>query len=129
MKIAIPVDDKSMETTVCLSFGRTPYFLIYDTESKESVFLDNSAAASQGGAGIKAAQTIVDNGVSALLAPRCGENAAKVIEAANIKIYKTTGNSIKENIEAFQEMKLPLLEDIHPGFHGHGHRFHGHRGG
>lgn len=79
MKIAMPVDDKSMETTVSQSFGRTPYFLIYDTESKESIFLDNGAAASQGGAGIKAAQSIVDNKVSALLTPRCGENAAQVI--------------------------------------------------
>ena len=61
MKIAMPVDEKTMESTVCISFGRTPYFLIYDTETNESVFLDNSAAASQGGAGIKAAQTVVDS--------------------------------------------------------------------
>lgn len=119
MKIAIPVDDKSMETTVCPSFGRTPYFLIYDTESRESIFLDNSAAASQGGAGIKAAQTVVDNGVSALLTPRCGENAAKVLEEANIKMYKTINDSVKDNIESFKEMKLSLLEDFHAGFHGH----------
>ena len=89
MKIAIPVDDKSMEASVCQSFGRTPYFLVYDTESKDSVYLDNSAAASQGGAGIKAAQTIVDNNVSVLISPRCGENAAEVIKAANISMYKT----------------------------------------
>ncbi|NLK36240.1 MAG: dinitrogenase iron-molybdenum cofactor biosynthesis protein, partial [Gracilibacteraceae bacterium] len=56
MKIAIPMDDKNMEASVCISFGRAPYFLIYDTESNESLFLENSAAASQGGAGIKAAQ-------------------------------------------------------------------------
>ena len=56
MKIAIPVDEKSLESNVCVSFGRAPYYLIYDTETKESVFLDNSAAASTGGAGIKAAQ-------------------------------------------------------------------------
>jgi len=61
MKIAIPVDEKSLESNVCVSFGRAPYFLIYDTETKESIFLDNGAAASTGGAGIKAAQTIVDN--------------------------------------------------------------------
>ena len=42
MKIAIPVDEKSMGTNVCVSFGRTPYFLIYDTESKESSFINNS---------------------------------------------------------------------------------------
>ncbi|HBP62885.1 MAG TPA: dinitrogenase iron-molybdenum cofactor biosynthesis protein [Desulfosporosinus sp.] len=120
MKIAMPVDDKSMETSVCQSFGRTPYFLIYDTESKESMFIDNSAVASQGGAGIKAAQTIVDNKVSALLTPRCGENAAKVITAANIKLYKTINESIKDNIDALNDGKLSLLDDIHAGFHNHG---------
>lgn len=31
MKIAIPVDeDKNM---VCVTFGRAPYFMIYDTET------------------------------------------------------------------------------------------------
>lgn len=120
MKIAIPVDDKTIESSVCISFGRTPYFLIYDTKTKESVFLDNSAAASQGGAGIKAAQTVTDSQVGFLLTPRCGENAAEVIHAANIKIYKTINNSIKDNIVAFEERKLSLLDEIHSGFHGHG---------
>lgn len=120
MKIAMPVDDKMMESSVCISFGRTPYFLIYDTETKESDFLDNSAAASQGGAGIKAAQTVVDKQVSALLTPRCGENAAEVFNAANVKIYKTMNDSIKDNIAAFEDGKLSLLDEIHAGLHGHG---------
>ncbi len=61
MKIAIPVVDASMDSSICVSFGRSPYFLIYETESKESLFIENSAAESQGGAGIKAAQIIVDH--------------------------------------------------------------------
>ena len=120
MRIVIPVDDQSMESSVCISFGRTPYFLIYDTDTKASVFLDNSAAASQGGAGIKVAQTVADSQVDALITLRCGENAAKVIHAANVKIYKTINNSIKDNIAAFEEEKLSLLDEIHAGFHGHG---------
>lgn len=120
MNIALPVDDKSMETTVCMSFGRTPYYLIFDTETQESSFLDNSAASSQGGAGIKAAQAIVDNHVGALLTPRCGENAAQVLKAADVKIYKTINDSIMDNINAYTEGKLSVLEDIHPGFHDHG---------
>jgi predicted Fe-Mo cluster-binding NifX family protein len=120
MKIAMPVDGKTMESGVCISFGRTPYFLIYDTETKESVFFDNSAAASQGGAGIKAAQTVVDSQVGALLTPRCGENAAAVINTAKIKIYKTINDSIKDNIAAFEAGKLSVLDEIHAGFHGHG---------
>lgn len=120
MKIAIPVDERKEETTVCQSFGRTPYFLIYDTETKSNLFLDNSAAASQGGAGIKAAQMLVDNHTEAMLTPRCGENAAEVIKAADIKIYKTQGNSLKDNIQLFEEGKLSLIDEIHPGFHNHG---------
>ena len=122
MKIAIPVEEKSLASTICASFGRTPYFLIYNTETKESIFLDNSAAASTGGAGIKAAQTIVDHNVSALLTPRCGENAAAVLEVAEIKIYKTTSPLVKDNIEAFIAGKLPLLDEIHAGFHRRGGR-------
>jgi predicted Fe-Mo cluster-binding NifX family protein len=55
-----------------------------------------------------------------LLVPRLGENAAGVIRAANIKIYKTTNDSINDNINAFIDEKLNPLEDIHPGFHGRG---------
>lgn len=122
MKIAIPVDDKTIETNVCPSFGRTPYFLIYDTNSNESSFIDNSAAASQGGAGIKAAQIIVDNKANILLTPRCGENAAEVIKAANIQIYKTTNATAMENIRAYETGKLEVLTEIHAGFHNHGEK-------
>lgn len=120
MKIAIPVDEKTLDSNVCASFGRTPYFLIYDTETKESVFIDNSAAASTGGAGIKAAQTIVDHKANALLTPRCGQNAADVIKSADIKIFKTKSASVKDNIADYLDGKLPLLDEIHAGFHGHG---------
>ncbi len=117
MKVAVPVDDKNLETTVCVSFGRAPFFIIYDTDTKEHIFMDNSAADSPGGAGIKAAQAIVDHQVDALLTPRCGENAAEVIKAAGIKLYKTESQSAMDNINSFVACKLPPLNDIHPGFH------------
>lgn len=119
MKIAIPIEEQTMESNVCASFGRAPYFLIYDTKTKGSLFVDNSAATSTGGAGIKAAQTIVDRKVGALLTPRCGQNAADVIKSAKIKIFKTTSSSVKANIAAFIDGKLPLLDEIHAGFHVH----------
>lgn len=116
----MPTDEGSMKSNVCISFGRTPYFLIYDTVTKDYVFLDNKAASSQGGAGIKAAQLLVDNKIDALITPRCGENAAEVINAANIHMYKTINNLIDDNIEAYIEGKLSLLEEVHAGFHHHG---------
>ena len=120
MIIAIPTDEESMKSNVCISFGRTPYFLIYDTDTRDYVFIDNKASSSQGGAGIKAAQLLVDNKIDALITPRCGENAADVIKVANIQMYKTINNSIYDNIEAFSYGKLLMLEETHAGFHHHG---------
>ncbi len=120
MKIAIPVEEKSLDSNVCVSFGRTPYFLVYNSDTKESVFLDNSASASSGGAGIKAAQMIADSKVNILLAPRLGENADDVLKVAEIKIYKTMAASAKDNMDAYIEGKLTLLDEVHAGFHEHG---------
>ena len=130
MKVAIPVEEKKVDSAVCISFGRTPLFMVYNTESKENYFIDNSAIAVTGGAGIKAAQSIVDNGVMAMLTPHCGENAADVLKAGDIKIYRTVKdkNAI-ENIEMFCDGGLEILENIHPGDHGAGMGSHGNTGG
>lgn len=120
MIIAIPVDEKNMETNVGISFGRASYFHIYNTETKESSFIDNGAATCKGGAGIVAAQIVVDSKVSALLTPRCGEKAAEVLKAADVKLYKTSDGSTMKNINNFIDGKLSKLDEIHAGFHGHG---------
>ncbi|NLK01731.1 MAG: dinitrogenase iron-molybdenum cofactor biosynthesis protein [Clostridiaceae bacterium] len=120
MKIAIPVENKTLEANVSTVFGRANYFLIYDTEREESVFVDNLAQSSAGGAGIKAAQTVVDQKVNALLTPRLGENAADILEAAGIKIYQAINASARKNIDAFGDGKLSLLDEVHAGFHEHG---------
>ncbi|MBS4538788.1 NifB/NifX family molybdenum-iron cluster-binding protein [Clostridium sp. D2Q-11] len=122
MKLAMPTNTDSMEGRVNNTFGRSPYFLIYDTETKEGTFFNNPAAASHGGAGIKAAQVIVDKNIDALITPRCGENAANVLNQANIKIYQSLNDTIRNNISACQEGELSTLENIHAGFHHHGGR-------
>ncbi|NLN98229.1 MAG: dinitrogenase iron-molybdenum cofactor biosynthesis protein [Eubacteriaceae bacterium] len=118
MKLAIPVDEKNIEAPVSESFGRAPFFLIYNTDTQENTFVDNAAAASSGGAGIKAVQIIVDYAIHALLTPRCGQNAADVLKAADIQIYQSMPGSAKANIEAFEDNRLPILDEIHAGFHG-----------
>ena len=118
MKIAMPVDEKTMETEISMSFGRSPYFYVYDTETSQGTFIENTAASAQGGAGIKAAQLIVDSGAKALITPRCGENAVDVFKAAGVTLFKTADDSIENNIKGYQDRSLEELSDIHPGFHG-----------
>lgn len=120
MIIAIPINDNSANTTICPSFGRTPYYFVFNTATKEKEYMVNSAAQSAGGAGIAAAQLLVDRGVNVVIAPRSGQNAADVLSGSGIEIYRTVGDDLNANIEAYQNGLLNKLSDIHPGFHGHG---------
>lgn len=120
MIIGIPVDKNTMDGKVNDHFGRTEFFLVWNDESEESLFINNDAMNAQGGAGIKAAQLLVDNKVDAIISPRLGQNAFEVIDGANIKIYESEGTSIKENLDKLKNDKLSPLNDIHEGFHGHG---------
>lgn len=120
MRILIPVDEQVKDTDVCMSFGRAPYYLIYNTEDSTYEFIKNIAATSPGGAGIQAAQIVVDSQAQVLLTPRCGKNAADIILGANMKVYKTLNPSVQYNIKAFLDGQLNPLTEIHPGYHNHG---------
>ncbi|MHB8963963.1 MAG: NifB/NifX family molybdenum-iron cluster-binding protein [Saccharofermentanales bacterium] len=118
MRIAIPAKADHLDSAICESFGRAPYILLYNTVTKESEFLDNSAVASQGGAGIRVAQVIADHGTKALLTPRCGENAEKLLRRAEVLVYQSIPGTVRQNIEAFESDKLVLLNSFHSAFHG-----------
>lgn len=116
MIIALPADEN--KTDICPSFARCPYFVFHNTETNSSETLENSFASAQGGAGIKSAQFLVDKGAKAVITPRCGENAAKVLKAANVAIYKANGVSLTENLKELSDKKLNPLEQFHAGYHG-----------
>lgn len=120
MKIAIPVDENNVNTNVCVSFGRASYFFIYNIETKENVFVENTSKNSPGGAGIKASQQLLDNRIDSLITFRCGENSESVLTEAKVKIYKAEFTKASDNIDAFLENKLKLLDLIIPGMHKHG---------
>lgn len=94
--------------------------MLKDTETNEVIFIENTAADAQGGAGIKAAQLLVDQGVDVVLSPRLGKNAADVLEGSKIQLFKTNDKNVAANIEDYLAKQLEALTDIHPGFHGTG---------
>lgn len=112
MKIALPVGEKSIHAPVYDSFGRAPYYLLYNTKSQKIEYLDHRAVVAQGGAGIRAAQVLPDNGVRAIITPQCGENSEKLLRKAEVLIYKAVSESVRENIDAFQKDQLSLLTEF-----------------
>jgi predicted Fe-Mo cluster-binding NifX family protein/predicted DNA-binding protein (UPF0251 family) len=114
MRIAIPLDENRQD--ICIVLSRAPYFLFQDEDSQTIV--ENPAAKAQDGAGVQAAQFLVDNGVNVLITVRCGQNAADVFTAAGMKIYKSAGKTAAEDLEAFAEGSLEELTHFHDGYHG-----------
>lgn len=114
MKIAIPLDENKED--VCLVLARAPFFLFCEDDAQEIV--ENPAANAQGGAGIQVAQFLVDSNITLLITPRCGQNAADVFTAADMKIYQSTGKTATDNLNAYRDGKLDVLTRFHGGFHG-----------
>lgn len=114
MRIAIPLDENKKD--VCIVLARAPYFLFHE-DGKDTV-IENPAAAAQGGAGIQVAQFLVDNRIDALITVRCGQNAAEVFQAAEMKIYKSVNKVAADDLNAWKEGKLEELTEFHSGYHG-----------
>jgi len=120
LKIAIPSEGKSLDSRINQNFGRAETFILVNTKDMSYKVIDNAASDAQGGAGIKAAQTIVDSGAEAIITFRCGKNAADVLEAGGIKIYKASPGTVIDAVEMFNSGILEELTEIHDGFHNHG---------
>ena len=114
MKIALPLDENKID--ICPAFARAPYFLF--VEAGQQQLLPNPATQASGGAGVKAAQFLVDQSTDILLTPRCGQNAAEILQLADIKIYKTEFKEAEANLAAHAAGQLALLTHFHAGFHG-----------
>lgn len=114
MKTAIPLDENKRD--VCIVLARAPYFLF--RENGEDTVVENPAAQAQSGAGLQAAQFLVDQGVDVLITVRCGQNAADVFKAAHMKIYKSENKVAADDLNAWEKGMLGELTQFHGGFHG-----------
>ncbi|OGH98035.1 MAG: dinitrogenase iron-molybdenum cofactor biosynthesis protein [Candidatus Melainabacteria bacterium GWF2_32_7] len=118
MKIAITANGKDLNSNVDLRFGRAFGFIIYDMDNSAFVFIDNEQnLESAQGAGIQAAQNIVNQNVEALITGHCGPKAFKILSVAGINVYTGAEGSVKEAIEKFKNNELQ--ESLSPDVEGH----------
>ncbi len=106
MKVAIPVMGTAEDSLVETRFARASTFAIVDVDSGSVEFVQNPAASAAGGAGPKAVQFLVDQGVEAVVAGQIGPNAQNALRSAGIKAYQAVGGTLKEVIEKFKAGEL-----------------------
>ena len=108
MKTAISAAGTDKNASFDYRFGRCGAFHIYDDNGFVKA-IENTAATSAGGAGIAAANTVIDEGVDSVITGSTGPNSFRVLSGANIKIYRNTGLEIPNAVE---EMKKGGLQEI-----------------
>ena len=99
MRIGIPTSGNDLSGEVEQRFGRCQRFLIVDSGTMDFHVVDNSALAMGGGAGVRAAQQVVDEGVEAVIAGEVGPKAYEVLERAHIKVYARVTGTVKDAID------------------------------
>lgn len=88
MNIFITVQSSDLHSNIDPKFGRTPWFIKVNTETREWEAMANSANHQSGGAGVAAAQFAVDQHVQAVISGDFGPNASAVLKAGSIKMFK-----------------------------------------
>ncbi len=118
MKIAISSSGTALESNVDTRFGRCPYFIIFDTSDDTFSHIENQSRQAMGGAGVQAAQIIVDQNIKAVITGNIGPNAYKVLSAASIKVYSGTAGPVENAIDKLKkdELKSSKGPDVAPHF-------------
>ena len=118
MKITVSAKGKSLSSPVDPRFGRCYGFVLFNTDTGNADYLDNSTHRElQQGAGIGAAQMIVEAGTQVLITGQLGPKAAKVLGKSGVDVYACSTGTVEEAIGALEENRLKVLSDeaIQPG--------------
>lgn len=123
MIVAVSTNGDNLDSSIVdPRFGRCNNFIIVNTKDLSFYVLDNKAKYEGHGAGISAAQFIINEDVDAVISGNIGPNAYQTLNAANIKMYAYNGlimNALKE----LQNNSLnELSQPTRPGSKGFGNR-------
>jgi predicted Fe-Mo cluster-binding NifX family protein len=126
MKIGISSSGQSNTSLLDPRFGRCSFFAVYDTDDNSYRFIENKAQNAGGGAGIAAAQQMVDEDAEIIITGNMGPNAYNVIAGAGIKIYRAGNVSLEKAVQLYKEAKLEAIAEAGAAHFGMGQ---GPRGG
>jgi len=100
MRICVTGTGASLDAPIDPVFGRARYFLFVDPETLVVEAFENAPGAH--GAGVEAAQRMVDQGVKAVVTGNVGPNAFQGLSAAGIEIFVGATGTARQAVEAYR---------------------------
>jgi len=109
MLLAFPVEDyQGMESEIYGNFGDAPGFALYDIESKELKYIDNTDL-NHTPNNCNPAKAFGDEKVDAVILNGIGPAPLKKLQAAGVQAIRAGIGNVGENIELFRSGSLICL--------------------
>jgi predicted Fe-Mo cluster-binding NifX family protein len=117
MKIAITSSGDNLDSQIDPRFGRCQYFVIVNPDTMDFEAMQNESAMASGGAGIQAAQTIVNVGINAVITGNVGPNAFEVLSASGIETMTGASGTVRHALELYKSGGLQSSAGATVGAH------------
>ena len=117
MRIVVSSQGENLDAAASPIFGRCPIYLFVDTETMAFEAVANPAMNQGGGAGIQAAQFVVNQGAEAVLSGNLGPNAFDVLQAAGVPGYLIAEGTVSQAVEAYRDGHLQPMAGPNVGAH------------
>ncbi len=111
MKLCISSQGVTPDAQVDPRFGRCRSFIFVDLATGALEAQENPYAASQGGAGIQAAQFAASKGAQAVITGNVGPNAFRTLAAAGITVFAGVSGTVAAALEQYKAGKLTAAQD------------------
>lgn len=118
MKIVVSTSGNTNDCLLDARFGRCEYFMVYNSDDQSCSFIENEGAQASGGAGIKAANQVVNEKAEVVITGNLGPNALEVLEKSGIKSYSCQSIAALKAIEMFQSQQLSEISIAGNAHHG-----------
>ncbi|WP_297064082.1 NifB/NifX family molybdenum-iron cluster-binding protein [Thermococcus sp.] len=117
MRIIVSTVSGGLDDRVNQAFGRTPTFTIVDVDENGRIVnvqvVPNPGYSQPRGAGVTAAQFVIDQGADAVIAGQFGPNSYGVLQTAGIRMFSAPATMrVREAVEAL------LRGELQPGIQG-----------
>ena len=107
MKVVVTAQGCNLDSLVDPRFGRARYFLLIDTETGDFIAHDNvqNLNATQG-AGIQAAQLVVQLGAESVLTGNVGPKAFTTLQAGQVAVHPGATGTVRQALEELRSGRL-----------------------
>lgn len=100
MKIAITSNGNTLDSKLDMSFGRSAYFVVYDTESRAMEYIPNPNREAEEGAGTASVHLMASRSVKKIVSGEFGLKIKPLLDSLRIQmiVLKQPTKTIKEVI-------------------------------